>query len=188
LELFPHPEFGFLNGWLLVVTFYLVNGILLILFPAPVVARIYGRSGARRAGLDRRIFGLLTFLFLSWLILSLLTPLKRGDPVLVLGLALFCLGLVGFVIALFNYKNTPLDQPVASGLYRISRHPQQLTTYLTFSGISTAMGSWLALAVIGASIIVAHVLILAEEEACLRRYGESYRKYIDHVPRYFLFF
>jgi protein-S-isoprenylcysteine O-methyltransferase Ste14 len=32
-----------------------------------------------------------------------------------------------------------------------------------------------------------HLGILAEEEVCLRRYGEPYRAYMERVPRYFLF-
>jgi protein-S-isoprenylcysteine O-methyltransferase Ste14 len=32
-----------------------------------------------------------------------------------------------------------------------------------------------------------HLGILAEEEACLAQYGESYRAYVERVPRYFLF-
>jgi protein-S-isoprenylcysteine O-methyltransferase Ste14 len=38
------------------------------------------------------------------------------------------------------------------------------------------------------SKLLQHFGILAEEEVCLRRYGESYRAYMEQVPRYFLFF
>jgi protein-S-isoprenylcysteine O-methyltransferase Ste14 len=30
--------------------------------------------------------------------------------------------------------------------------------------------------------------IVAEEKACLQQYGESYRSYMQRVPRYLLFF
>jgi len=33
-----------------------------------------------------------------------------------------------------------------------------------------------------------HFGILAEEEACLGQYGDSYSSYVKRVPRYFLFF
>lgn len=102
--------------------------------------------------------------------------------------SIYSLGLIGFVIALLNYKNTPVDQPVTSGLYRISRHPQQLTISVSFLGISIAIGSWLAFAFIIIGVIGAHYKILAEEEACLEQYGESYKNYMEHIPRYFLFF
>ena len=134
----------------------------------------------------RRVLGLL--LFLAWLLLSILTPLGHGHVVLAVGLAVYAFGLMGFVVALFNYANTPADQPVTSGLYRISRHPQQFMISVSFLGISIAIGSWIALILIGIGIIAAHSKVLAEEEACLIMYGQSYRNYMERVPRYFLFF
>jgi len=186
LELFPGLELGVWNGWFLVAIFYLVFAILLALFPRPVVARLYDRSGQRRPGGVRRVLGLL--LFFSWLVLSILSPLKQGDPVFALGLGLYSLGLMGFVAALFNYALTSLDQPVTSGLYRISRHPQQFMISVSFLGISIAIGSWIAFVLIAIGVIAAHAKVLAEEKACLEAYGDSYRNYMDRVPRYFLLF
>ena len=51
-----------------------------------------------------------------------------------------------------------------------------------------AIGSWLALSALLMSRVLQHFGILAEEEACLAQYGESYRAYMRAVPRYFLFF
>ena len=186
MELFPDLEFGLFNGWLLVAIFYLVFGILLVLLPKRVVARLYDRSGRRDSGVVRRVLGLL--LFLAWLLLVILTPLRHGDVMSAVGLAFYACGLTGFVVALFNYANTPAEQPATGGLYRISRHPQQFMISVSFLGISIAIGSWIALILIGIGIIAAHNKVLAEEEACLQMYGESYRDYTERVPRYFLFF
>jgi protein-S-isoprenylcysteine O-methyltransferase Ste14 len=38
------------------------------------------------------------------------------------------------------------------------------------------------------SRLLQHFGILAEEEACLKQYGESYRVFMKRVPRYFLVF
>jgi len=186
MEFFPDLELGFFNGWLLAAIFYLVFGILLVLFPKQVVTRLYDRSGQRDTRVARRVLGLL--LFLAWLLLSILTPLRQGGVVLIAGLVFYVFGLTGFIVALLNYANTPTDQPVTSGLYRISRHPQQFMLSVSFLGISIATGSWIALILIGIGIIGAHFKILAEEEACLQMYGEAYQAYMKRVPRYFLFF
>jgi len=186
MELFLNLEFGLINGWILIVLFYVVYGIMLIFFPKSVVVRLYDRSDRRVYQVLRRLFGLTLVLF--WFFLVILTPLKIGDAVFVLGISIYSLGLIGFVIALLNYKNTPADQPVTGGLYRISRHPQQLTVSVSFLGISIAIGSWLAFALIIIGVIGAHYKILAEEEACLEKYGESYKNYMERIPRYFLFF
>ena len=186
MRLFPVLKFGLFNGWLLVAIFYLVFGVLLLLFPRPVVARLYDRSGQKAPKKVQRVLGL--FLFVAWLFLLILTPLRYGDMVFAVGLTFYVLGLAGFVVALLNYADTPVDQPVTSGLYRISRHPQQFMISISFLGISIAMGSWLGFLLIWMGIIAAHSKVTAEERACLRLYGESYRNYMDRVARYFLFF
>lgn len=47
------------------------------------------------------------------------------------------------------------------------------------------MGSWTDLARIGIGVVGAHRKVVAEEKACLRRYGGPYRQYVERVPRYF---
>jgi protein-S-isoprenylcysteine O-methyltransferase Ste14 len=185
MEIFPDMELGLFNGWLLVVILYVVFGILLLIFPRPVVARLYDRPPRRGGEVVRRILGVL--LVLAWIVLTILTPLGN-DVVLALGLALYIVGLTGFVVALFNFAKTPLDQPVTTGLYRISRHPQQFMISVAFLGTSIAMGSWIALGLIGIGVIGGHAKVVAEEKVCLEKYGESYMEYIKRVPRYFLFF
>jgi protein-S-isoprenylcysteine O-methyltransferase Ste14 len=184
MELFPTPAFGLFNGWLLAAVLYLVFGILLLLFPRPVVARLYDRSLEEGRRTLERLLGLL--LFLGWMLLAIVTPLSHVQGVLRPGLALYALGFLGFVAALRTYAATPVDRPVATGLYRLSRHPQQCMLWLSFLGISIAMGSWIAVVVIGIGLVGAHRKVVAEEEACLRRYGEPYRQYLERVPRYFL--
>jgi protein-S-isoprenylcysteine O-methyltransferase Ste14 len=186
MELFPNLEIGLINGWILIVLFFGAYGIMLIFFPKKAIARLYDRSGQRNHQILRRLFGVI--LVLLWFILVSLTPLKIGDVVFVIGISVFSLGLIGFVIALVNFKNTPVDQPVTSGLYRISRHPQQLAVSVSFLGISIAIGSWTAFALMILGVIGGHSKILAEEEACLEQYGESYKNYMERIPRYFLFF
>jgi len=103
-------------------------------------------------------------------------------------LILFALGLVGFVVALFNFRNTPLDRPVTKGLYRVSRNPQQFMLLVVGLGISVAIGSWLALLMLLLGLVFTYRKLLAEEASCLRQYGDAYRAYMERVPRYFLFF
>ncbi len=59
MQLFPVLKAGFFNGWLLAAIFYLVFGILLLIFPKPVVARLYDRSGQPGRSDPRRVLGVL---------------------------------------------------------------------------------------------------------------------------------
>lgn len=184
MELIPELEIGWLNGWILICLLYITYGVLLKVFPKDVVARLYDKSGrSKRHKVIILIGSLLVFIYF---VLIIFTSLKIGSGVFVLGIIVFIFGLTGFVIALFNFKNAPPDQPITSGFYRISRHPQQLMFFITFIGICLAIGSWIALFIQLLSSIFLHTRVLAEEKSCLARYGDSYQSYMKRVPRYLL--
>jgi protein-S-isoprenylcysteine O-methyltransferase Ste14 len=186
MELIPEIRLGLLNGWLPLALFYIFFGIMLIAFPKSVVARLYDRSGWTVTQRNLSALGKL-FMF-SWLFLAIFTPLKFNRVAFILGVFIYLIGLLGIVVALLNYKDTPLDQPVTKGLYRISRNPQQVTILMIFLGTSLMIGAWLALILLGIGTAFAHVRILAEEKSCLEQYGASYANYMEEVPRYFVFF
>jgi len=185
MELIPTLELEWLNGWILVCLLYLTYIITLIVFPKDVVERLYDKSGrSKRHKVTIYVGSFFAFVYFG---LIIFTPLKTGSAVFIPGIILYTLGSAGFVVALFNFKSAPPDQPITSGLYRISRHPQQLMFFVTFIGICIAIGSLLALFTQIVSSLFLHSRILAEERACLEQYGDSYRSYMKHVPRYFLF-
>lgn len=186
MELTPTLEFGLLNGWILLIIEFVIEGGLLLVFPKDVVSRLFDRSGWSP---KQRVFTILGKVFsLACLILIVLTPLKMNSSLFIVGIILYVTGLVGLVVAMLNFKDTPLDQPVSKGVYMFSRHPQIVAVTIVFVGVCLAIGSWLALFTLVISRLLQHFGILAEEEACLKRYGESYRAYMEKVPRYFLFF
>jgi protein-S-isoprenylcysteine O-methyltransferase Ste14 len=186
MEWFPNLKLGLLNGWILPAILYLSFGVLLAVMPRPVVARLYGRSRQEPRRVIPRILAVV--LILAWLALSVLTPLRQGHAVLPIGLALYALGLAGFITALVNFAATPPDQPVTRGLYRISRHPQQSMISVAFLGASIAMGSWPSFLLMAVAVVGGHFRLVAEEKACIQQYGDAYREYMQRVPRYFLFF
>lgn len=186
MELFPKLELGWLNGWILLAVYGVVFGGVVRSFPKDVVARLYDRSGWTPTQKTLTTIGKL--LSLAGFILFIFTPLKIGERAFVVGTALFALGLIGVVVALFNFKDTPPDQPVTKGLYRVSRNPQWVMLVLVFLGAFIAAGSGIALILLVMAVLCYHFRILAEERACLSQYGDSYRDYMQRIPRYFLFF
>ncbi|MGY5862094.1 MAG: isoprenylcysteine carboxylmethyltransferase family protein [Candidatus Thorarchaeota archaeon] len=186
MDLFPVLELGWLNGWILLVILYGTFGILLLVFPKPVVARLYAYDRLRWSKKQRAYHKVGKLLILVNLILIILTPLSVGSTVFVLGVILFVVGLTGFVIALFNFKNTPLNQPITKGLYSKSRHPQMFMLSVAGVGMCLAIGSWIALIILAISALFGRSRTLAEESALLEQYGDSYRDYMERVPRYLL--
>jgi protein-S-isoprenylcysteine O-methyltransferase Ste14 len=179
-------DIGWLNGWILLAFEFLIQGFLLLIFPKDVVSRLFSRSGW---SVKQRVFTIIGKVFsLACLILIILTPLKINSSVFIVGLILYAIGLAGLVVAMLNFKDTPLSQPVTKGVYKISRHPQIVALFVIFLGICVSIGSWAALFTLIMSKLFQHFGILAEEEVCLSQYGKSYRAYMERVPRYFLFF
>jgi len=163
----------------------LTEGICFAAFPKDVVARLFDRSGW---GKTQILFTVMGKVFsLACLVLLVLTPLKIGSSAFAVGTILFALGLAGLIAALLDFKTTPPGQPVTTGLYKISRHPQLFTLFIAFLGACIAIGSWFALVMLITSRALQHYGLLAEEEVCLKQYGDSYRAYMERVPRYFLF-
>jgi protein-S-isoprenylcysteine O-methyltransferase Ste14 len=169
MELFPRLQFGWLNGWILLAFEFLIQGSLLLIFPKDVVSRLFDRSGW---SVKQRGFLLAGKAFsLVCLVLIVLTPLKIGSRTFIIGLILYAAGLTSLVVAMLNFKDTPPNQPVTKGLYRISRHPQIVALFILIAGICVAIGSWTALFMLVISRQLQHYSILAEEEVCLMRYG-----------------
>lgn len=185
MVLAPTLEFGWLNGWIMLAFQFLVQGGLLLIFPREVVARLFDRSGWSPKQQGFTIAG--KVFSLACLVLIILTPLKLHSGVFIVGLILYAIGLVGLATAMLNFRDTLADQPVTKGVYKISRHPQIVSLFVIFLGICLAVGSWVALFMLVMSRLLQHFGILAEEEACLKRYGEPYRAFMARVPRYLFF-
>ena len=122
------------------------------------------------------------------IVLLVMTPLKIGGAVFVIGLIVTVAGLAGLVTALINFKNTPFHQPVEQGIYKFSRHPQIVMSTVALLGGVIATGSWTGIIALIFARIFGHFGIVAEEEVCLKQYGDSYRDYMQRIPRYFVFF
>lgn len=179
-------KIGWLNGWIVIVLLGLTDGFLFGVFPKEVVRRLWDRSGWSPKQRAFTILGKLAALVC--LALLTFTPLKVGSTACLAGVILILLGLFGIIKALVDFRNTPLGEPVTRGLYRISRHPQVVMSSLVILGGCIAVGSWVAVAFWALARVLEHFGILAEEEVCLKQYGEAYQAYLKRVPRYFLFF
>jgi protein-S-isoprenylcysteine O-methyltransferase Ste14 len=186
MNFLPELTLGWVNGWVPLLAFYAVFGLLLMIFPRGVVERLYDRTGWTERQKAITAFGKI-FIF-AWFLLVVFSPLRVTTTEFYLGIVLFVIGTLGMIVALVNYRSAPLDRPITEGLYRISRNPQVLTIFIAFFGISIAIGSWLGIILLILGGYVSHVRVLAEEEACLQQYEDSYRRYMERVPRYFLFF
>ena len=83
-----------------------------------------------------------------------------------------------------NIANIPLGEPGVKGLFRFSRHPIVLSSFLIFIGAGIASASWVFLLFSIVLIILSAILITAEERSCLEKYGNTHREYMNKTPRW----
>ena len=186
MEFFPALEIGWFNGWILFLVLYLTYGVLLLTFPKHVVKRLYEYNRSSWSRKHRAFYMTEKLILVVYMILVVLSPLKVDSLFFIPGIVFFFFGLIGFIIALFNFKNTPLNQPVSRGLYRVSRHPQILMLFIAGNGIGIAIGSLFVIFLQILASLFGRSRVLAEEQACLKQYGDLYRDYMKNVPRYLL--
>lgn len=178
----PDLRLGWLNGWIPLALLALTDATLFLIFPKSVVARLFDRSGWSQRQIVFTVLGKACALIC--LVLLIFSPLKIGAPIFVVGVVVVALGLIGLAKALFDFRNTPPGEPVARGLYTVSRHPQIVMSSLVLLGACLTVSSWSALLALAVARVLSHFGILAEEDACLEQYGAAYRAYMARVPRY----
>lgn len=71
-----------------------------------------------------------------------------------------------------------------SGLYKLSRNPQLIGYALFLIGFAVSYPSVYAVVWLIIFGMVAHRMVITEEEHLLRLYGEKYEDYCKNVPRY----
>jgi protein-S-isoprenylcysteine O-methyltransferase Ste14 len=123
---------------------------------------------------------------LAYFVLLILTPLRIDSWLLPIGTAVFVAGSGACAHSILVFAKTPEGEPVTRGLYQISRNPQTVGMFIAIIGASLAIGSWIALGVVLVWGVFLHARVLAEEKTCLAKYGEAYRQFMGHVPRYLI--
>ncbi len=137
---------------------------------------------------EKKLAIIISFLMFSFYILSIWIPLKIGTPWFYIGLVVFISGFLGNIISTYDYASTPENETVTKGMYKLSRNPLYFYYGLMILGLTIASLSVFLFILWLLMTIVTHLIILAEEQYCLKTYGTSYQEYMQKVPRYFLFF
>ena len=185
MELIPDFKIGFFNAWIGIVPILISMAIIFI----PKKKAVKRGSEMSSYNKKEKITALVsTGIFFLTLFYSAVVPLKFGTAWFFVGSIIYLFGIVPYIIGMSNFANTPLNALVVTGVYKISRNPMYFFSTVTLCGIGIAGASWLIIFFICIYVILNHFTILAEEKVCAQKYGKSYLKYTQNVPRYFLFF
>jgi hypothetical protein len=122
MSFWPTLSISQLNGWLVFIAYILLFGRTISTFSANVRRRLYDRILWSRK--QRTLTAIGTLISLANMVLVVFTPLAFATPWFAIGSILWLLGVSGHTIAMVNYARTPMDVPVTTGIYWISRNPQ----------------------------------------------------------------
>ena len=187
MDILPEFHVAILNGWIPLILYFI--GLLFSVSLYSKDARIWlfnnPKDENKSVLMFIRLFGQLAMM--AYILMMIFTPLKVNNPIFLIGVAIYSIGFVLEMSALYYFRKTLVGQPVVKGPYRVSRNPQWLGLLLVLLGSAVATGIWLYIGVVVMVSIIYHIQILDEETACIKKYGESYREYMECVPRYFLF-
>lgn len=181
MTLIPEFQIGLLNTWLLTIPIFL-SGILIVMTNKATAKRVRDMSGYHE--LERRIIMICMTPYYLFIIYSVFVSLKIGTIWFTIGLILFIFGFIGQINSYIMYRAAPLNEPVVKGVYKISRNPQYFFNIIAFLGVAVAGMSWLMMLFMILYIIPQHLIIIQEEQFCLKKYGNSYQEYMNRTPRY----
>ena len=189
MSLIPEFELGLWNAWIFWLYFVLA------IVPTMLIYRIGAKDEWKKAmgrqytnispnKTERRLRYIGYPVMLAIIIYSAFLPLKLDTVWFYVGLPIYLLGVIFYIMAGVSFATTPLYKPVTNGVYRISRNPLDFFGFLIFMGICIACASWLFLLFLMILIIVGNRGAIAEERFCLEKYGDAYRKYMNRTPRW----
>jgi protein-S-isoprenylcysteine O-methyltransferase Ste14 len=176
MSLIPEFELGLWNAWIFVLSF------LLMFIVWEILNRLRGQKGSIRPDKppfnenEKKLYGISQLIFWASVIYSFFLPLKLVTAWFYVGLLVYLFGMIFTIVAGMSLDNTPMNRPAAKGLYRISRNPIYLGTFLIFIGTGIACASWLFLLLVAVFIVLYDILIAPEERWCLEKYGDAYRE------------
>lgn len=176
-------KLGFFNGWLFMSVFIL-QMIVMMLVNKQVQERTHLPSEIRRSKKEKSVSIIANVIWLMALIYSVFLPLQFDSIFFYIGLLVFLLGLLFLVVATYDFMTSSINDLITKGIYRVSRHPMYVATFLICLGTGIATAAWTFIVLSIGIFICFREEALLEERICLEKYGEIYHEYMQSVPRW----
>ena len=185
MNLMPTFEFRLVNTWLLCIPMF-AQMIYFIGIKKDIARRMSDMTGYNT---KEKFFTIMSSVApYPFMIATFWTPFTPILPLLFIGLLIYVFGMVLIFLTIKVITETPEDKPFLSGPYRISRNPFYVAETAIFSGICLVSANIILFVYLVSSVLVQHLMILAEERMCKQKYHPSYQRYMEEVPRYLVRF
>ena len=186
MTLIPAFEIGIWNAWILWVLQFLSMIIPNLFMNEEAKLRTKRAPQLVPFNKTEKILALSTHVIVMpfSIVYSIFLPLKIDTAWFYIGLVIFILALVMSLMTTISFATTPVDKPVTSGIYQISRHPIYLSGFLLNLSIGIACASWVVLLCAILWIVLWHMVVPTEERFLAEKYGDAYREYMNRTPRW----
>jgi protein-S-isoprenylcysteine O-methyltransferase Ste14 len=183
MSLIPAFDIGIWNAWIFMVP------LLVPYFLVPLNVVPKGREGGSNfvdgfTKAQKGVFFSLHMLNLLMFVYAVFVPIKLGTVWFYVGLPLYLIGIIFYTLVFVAFAQTPSEKLVTGGIYRYSRNPMQLSSFLIVLGIGIATASWIFMLLSVIYLVMPLVWLKAEERHLLKFYGDVYRDYMEKTPRW----
>jgi protein-S-isoprenylcysteine O-methyltransferase Ste14 len=183
MQLIPVFKIGVWNGWIFSIIF-LIPTLLIPFINKKAYQKLGNPPDMKLSRSEKNIGYISSTIIYLLLIYSIFLPLKLGTPWFYVGLIIFLLAMFIQVTACINFITTPIDKLITGGIYRYSRNPIYLSSLLFLISIGITTASWVILLVSVVFLVLANIVVISEERYCKEKYGNTYREYLNKVPRW----
>ena len=119
------------------------------------------------------------------IIYSFFLPLRQGTAWFYVGLPISVLGIILPFVAQVSFATAPLEKPITTGVYSISRNPEYFSVFLQYVGIGISGLSWVFILCAVVWILSFHIAVVqSEEPSLIAKYGDAYKDYMKRIPRW----
>lgn len=185
MDLLPSLSLEIYNAFWFSLLFIATNIIVLKISPKHYKQRVLQFPKQQKT--VHKLVSMINFmLFQGLILLVIFVPVRFHTPCFLPGLIIFLLGYLAYLTSLLNYASSNPEKPVTKGIYHYSRNPQQLATIVMWIGIGFITACCLIIIISLIQLITMYPTFLAQEQSCIRQYGEAYKKYMQKTPRYFV--
>jgi len=183
MQIIPAFEIGLWNTWIFAVIFIIV----------PLLGWVINKEAYNRLGTppdmklskrDKVIGHIANIITAIAFLYAIFLPFKLGTIWFYIGIFIFLLAVALLIAASIGFITTPTDKPVTKGIYRYSRHPLYFSCLLALIAIGITTASWIVLLAAILFFILVNIITGSEEQYCKEKYGDTYIKYLNKVPRW----
>ncbi len=183
MSLIPAFELGLWNAWI-----FIIPELLLMFIGNKAIKKremlSVSESLSESGRKMKNLITALTVPIFGAYLYSIFLPLKLNTVWFYIGLITYLLGFSVQITAWQNLATSSVDKPVTKGIYHFSRNPMYIGEFLVYLGIAIACISWGFLLIAIDYVALSYVWAKFEEEECLKKYGDSYREYMDRIPKW----